>query len=71
MIIIQNQDIRRNGQTRYTIHINNEFIAEFWHTKKNGLGRCLLEASKAVEKDNEKDKWRTLVEDKRWVKSVQ
>jgi len=56
MIIIQNQDIRRNGQIRYTIYINEEFIAEFWHKRTDGLGGCLLEASKAVEKK----KWESL-----------
>ena len=56
MITIQNQGRKRNGQTRYTIYINNEFIAEFWHISEYGLGRCLLEASKAVERN----KWALL-----------
>jgi len=56
MITIRNQGVRRNGQTRYTIHINEEFIAEFWHIREYGLGRCLLEASKAAEKD----KWKSM-----------
>ena len=56
MVTIQNQGIKHNGQTRYTIHINEEFMAEFWHKREDGLGGCLLEASKAVEKN----KWESM-----------
>ena len=56
MITIQNQGIKHQGRTKYFIYSNNEFIAEFWHISENGLGRCLLEASKAVERD----KWESL-----------
>jgi len=34
MVTIQNQGIKHNGQTRYTIYINEEFIAEFWHKRE-------------------------------------
>ena len=49
MITIQNQGIRREGKAKYVIRVGNVFIAEFWHKNTDGLGRCLLEASKAVD----------------------
>jgi len=55
MITIQNQGISCRGKTKYVIRVGNVFIAEFWHARKDGLGRRLLEASKAVEKN----KWKT------------
>ena len=56
MITIQNQGIRREGKAKYVIRVGNVFIAEFWHKREDGLGGCLLEASKAVEKN----KWALL-----------
>ena len=56
MITIQNQGIRCEGKTKYVIRVGNIFIAEFWHKRADGLGRCLLEASKAVKKD----RWKSL-----------
>ena len=49
MITIQNQGIRREGKAKYVIRVGNVFIAEFWHKREDGLGGCLLEASKAVD----------------------
>ena len=56
MITIQNQGISCRGKTKYVIRVGNVFIAEFWHKRTDGLGRRLLEASKAVEKD----KWESM-----------
>ena len=56
MITIQNQGISCRGKTKYVIRVGNVFIAEFWHTRKEGLRRRLLEASKAVKKD----KWESM-----------
>ena len=50
MITIKNQGIRREGKAKYIIRVGNVFIAGFWHKREDGLGGCLLEASKAVEK---------------------
>ena len=49
MITIQSQGISYEGKTKYVIRVGNVFIAEFWHKRTDGLGRRLLEASKAVE----------------------
>jgi hypothetical protein len=41
--------------SKYSVQINNEFICEFEHNRMDGLGMCLLEASKAVERTRWKD----------------
>ena len=50
MITIQNQGIECEGKTKYVIRVGSVFIAKFWHKRTDGLGKCLLEASKAVKK---------------------
>ena len=42
------QDIM--GVRNYELRINHEVIATFKHRRSDGLGKCLLEASKAVER---------------------
>jgi hypothetical protein len=51
-IFIQNIDAnpRQTGKHRYRISINGQEIVQFDHKRELGLGACLLEASKAVEK---------------------
>ena len=38
------------GIRNYEVRINREVITTFKHRRSDGLGKCLLEASKAVEK---------------------
>lgn len=38
------------GERNYEVRINSELVATFRHKRSEGLGRCLLEASKAVER---------------------
>jgi hypothetical protein len=52
MITITNlNEGNKNGQAKYRVMINDKFICEFWHKPTNGLGICLLEASKQVERE--------------------
>jgi len=50
MITIINTGETVGKKAKYIVKINNEMIAEFLHERNNGLGMCLLEASKAVER---------------------
>ncbi len=43
------------GERLYEIYINDILFTRFSHTRSNGLGDCLFEASKAVEKQKWKD----------------
>lgn len=38
------------GVRNYEVRINHDVIATFQHKRADGLGRCLMEASKAVER---------------------
>ena len=38
------------GVRTYEVRINADVICTFRHRRSDGLGRCLLEASKAVER---------------------
>jgi hypothetical protein len=38
------------GVRMYEVRVNSEVIVTFQHRRSDGLGRCLLEASKAVER---------------------
>lgn len=49
-----NQDLL--GLRKYEVRINDRLVTTFAHKQSDGLGRCLLEASKAVERD----KWESL-----------
>ena len=42
------------GERAYEVRINREVIATFKHKRSDGLGACLLAASKAVEQPSEK-----------------
>lgn len=42
------------GVRNYEVRINRDVIATFTHRRSDGLARCLMEASKAVERD----KWK-------------
>lgn len=56
MITITNLDVgNKNGQAKYRVMINDKFICEFWHKPTDGLERCLLEASKEVERQKWED----------------
>lgn len=54
MIGILNIGGNKLGISKYQVIIHSrngdELICEFEHNRPNGLGKCLLEASKAVEK---------------------
>ena len=50
MITIINTGETVGKKVKYVVKINDELITEFLHERKDGLGMCLLEASKAVEK---------------------
>ncbi len=47
------------GVRMYEVRINSELITTFQHRRSDGLGRCLLEASKAVERQ----KWARVAEE--------
>ena len=52
MIGIINTGQKANGEQHiYKVFINEVVVCSFYHKQSDGLGRCLLEASKAVEKD--------------------
>lgn len=38
------------GERTYEVRINRDVITTFKHKRSDGLGACLLEASKAVER---------------------
>ena len=38
------------GVRTYEVRINSDVVCTFRHRRADGLGRCLLEASKAVER---------------------
>jgi hypothetical protein len=46
------------GERTYEVRINREVITTFKHKRSDGLGACLLEASKAVERS----KWMAVEE---------
>lgn len=46
------------GERTYEIRINRDVITTFKHKRGDGLGACLLEASKAVERS----KWAAVEE---------
>ncbi|MBK7380671.1 MAG: hypothetical protein IPJ03_17385 [Ignavibacteriales bacterium] len=56
MITIINTGEIVGKKAKYIVKINNEVVTEFLHERKDGLGVCLLEASKSVDKK----KWREL-----------
>jgi len=53
--IINKSEKNKKGETKYHVYINKKLIVEFWYRRENGLGLCLFEASKAVEKK----KWKS------------
>ena len=44
------------GWRTYEVRINHDVIARFQHKRADGLGKCLLEASKAIERQ----KWESI-----------
>jgi c-di-GMP-related signal transduction protein len=46
------------GWRNYEVRINADVVTTFRHKRSDGLGKCLLEASKAVERQ----KWRNAAE---------
>lgn len=48
------------GVRTYEVRINSDVVASFQHARGDGLGRCLLEASKAVERKKWEDASRLL-----------
>lgn len=54
-IIIQNMGGDSLGVCRYQLRINQKIIAEFEHSRPDGLSVCLQKAAKAAEKE----KWET------------
>lgn len=50
MIAIVNTKKIKNDLCEYEVRINQKVICTFQHKRMNGLGMCLMEASKAVEK---------------------
>ena len=55
MIAIINTKKKKKGKTVYNVQINNDLICRFEHDPLDGLGMCLLEASKAVERKRWKE----------------
>ena len=43
------------GERTYEVRINREVITTFKHKRRKGLGACLLEASKAVERSKRRE----------------
>jgi len=58
-IIIQNMGGETFGVCRYQLRINQKIIAEFEHSRPDGLSVCLQKAAKAVETD----KWNKFKEE--------
>lgn len=50
------------GWRTYEVRINRDVIARFKHKRSDGLGKCLLEASKAIERQKWEDAARILGE---------
>lgn len=53
MIAIVNVQMDKSnpmGWAEYELRINQEVIARFRHERRDGLGKCLMEAAKAAEK---------------------
>jgi hypothetical protein len=48
-------DADRMGERPYEVRINEQVMTTFRHKRSDGLGRCLLAVSKAVEKQKWKD----------------
>lgn len=58
-IIIHNisgDDFDYTGLNKYQVRINQKVIAEFEHTRSDGLAECLRKAAEAVEDDNRIEK---------------
>jgi hypothetical protein len=49
-----------HGWRTYEVRINSEVITTFRHKRSEGLGKCLLEASEAVERQKWRDAARIL-----------
>ena len=65
-IIIQNMGGSPLGVCKYQLRINEKIIAEFEHSRPDGLATCLKKAADAAEKA----KWegvRELLESGRWA----
>lgn len=60
MIAIFNTGKKSAGKTVYQVQINDDLICRFKHDRADGLGMCLLEASKAVERAKWKDAQRLI-----------
>jgi hypothetical protein len=54
-IIITNISGDNRGNARYALYINEQEICTFEHYRPDGLSECLLRASKAVERQREKE----------------
>ena len=48
------------GWRTYEVRINRDVIARFQHKRSDGLGKCLLEASKAIDRQKLEDAARIL-----------
>jgi hypothetical protein len=48
-------DADKGGLRTYEVRINSEAICRFEHRRAEGLARCLLEASRAVERKRNDD----------------
>ena len=62
MIAIINKGGPADGVCKYHVQINEDFIAEFEHDRKDGLEVCLIKATRAVHQA-EFDKWLKILED--------
>jgi len=58
IVNVKAHDTDIGGLRTYEVRINDQVITTFQHRRKDGLGRCLLEASKAVDRQ----KWDGLKE---------
>jgi hypothetical protein len=58
--IINKKPEMPDKESTYHVYINDEFICEFKHKRIDGLGKCLMEAGKAVEKARLFEAWEVI-----------
>ena len=63
-IIIKNIGGNPLGYCKYEIHINNKLITTFGHRRTDGLSKCLMEAARAIERQQWEDAQRIISSDK-------
>ena len=59
-IIIKNIGGNPLGYCKYEIRINDKLIATFGHWRPDGLSKCLMEAARAIERQQWEDAHRII-----------